>query len=596
MNRMHPTAKPLMMTLTLLLASLAGCLGGEATEPAPQIPELVVTLDAQIDGREATVIPSVAGGQAPHTYAWALDGDPVEPEGLVLSLTELEAGTYTVTFTATDAVQTAVTRDVIFTIEQWNRAPTIALDLPTHAYSGDAVAWSITTADVDGDVLDTTVYFGDGSPAATEASGSHAWTLEGSYTVTATATDPDGARAEAEAVIEITDNLPPTLAVTMDPSAESGIILTTDDALTLTIDAADPEGEVTGVQVHWDDGQGESVTDGSTSHTFATAGFHTISVVASDDRGQQTTWSTTVEVVEELTDTAVYTYFTEQVPEEDHVDEALDEDGDGEVDGSEDAREEEGYDWEGDFDENGDGQSDHDEGGVDSWDHKSDSNIITVAESDDTNGAGRDGGEGGSDDPLTDEDAHVTDDETDSEWEDDTNLSDHDDVMDELFEDTEDDQEDASDEPAFEPEYYEDLVNGTHALWWNETWQEDLDQDGSIDTDCVRVTAAVWVDADHDMNPSGRSCTACATVTPTSTATATTTSSCSRSRASTRPMSMTMASPRSCRRCTWSQWSGPTARRRTQTSGSPAPRRSTGMRMATTSTRRSPRRRSARST
>ena len=500
MTRMMTAAKPILMTAVMLISSFAGCLGDDAVDE-PETPDVTppmdVTLTADVDGRDATMIPSVVGGLAPYTYAWMVDGVATQPEGLVLVLTDLEAATYTVTYTVTDAEGSSATRDVIFTIEQWNRAPTASLDLPSAAYVGDDVAWTLTTSDEDDDVLALNVWFDDGG-YSDASEGVHVWLTADTYTVTATVTDADGARVEVSETILVTTNMAPTLSVTMDPASDSDVILTTDDMITLTIDAADPEGQVVTVRVHWDDGVGEDLVGDTVTHSFALAGMHSISVIATDDRGQQTTWSDSIEVVEELTDTAVYAYFEQQVPEDDSVEDKLDEDGDGEVDGSEDALDEDGYDWQDDFDSDADGESDHDEGGVNDWQHKNEGNIHDVAASNDTSGGARDSHD---EDPLTDEEIHVTDEETDSELDDEGGLSGQGDVMEDLFSDTGDDQENASEQDAFEPEYYEDLLNGTHALRWNETWTADLDNNGNIDTNCIRVTVVIWVDADHDQNP-----------------------------------------------------------------------------------------------
>jgi hypothetical protein len=314
-----------------------------------------------------------------------------------------------------------------------------------------------------------------------------------------TVSDPDGLSASEQAEIVISRDLPPTLFVEVVPETEGAVILTVDDALNLSIIANDPEGGALSKVVNWGDGNTGPALVSQVSHTYETAGIYYVLVTVEDRMGQTTSWQMSVEVVEELTETEIYTYFGEQLPADDAVENELDADADGNVDEAEDAEEENGYDWEGDFDGDSDGEYDHDNGNIGIWVTKNDEDVEDVAESDDTNGSSRSSKE--SSDPLFDDNAHVTENETDHELDDETGLTEDNEVMEEVFDDTEDELESADDDPALSAEYYEDLINGTHAIWWNETFDEDLDGDGVNETTCHRSTAVVWVDADHDGNP-----------------------------------------------------------------------------------------------
>ncbi len=480
------------------MSIFAGCIGGEDEVVNDPLNATMVTqepVDGAVDGKVISV--SAIGGDGDYSYAWKLDGEVVNETSARLVLNQLIPMTHTVTVTVSDGSGEEITKSVIFTSLEPNYAPVVEISIIGVEYSGIAVQYSVSATDANGDSLSYLVDFGDGT-TSTEESGIHIWTSEGGYNVTATVTDEHGAIGSDSATILIATNLPPTVEVNVEPASEGNLMAMLDEQVNLTLTVSDPEGGAVTQHVDWGDGTAETIATDSASHAYNEAGDYLINVTVTDSQGMETVWSTSIEVLEDLTDSDFYSYYEENLPDEDEVQSELDSDGDGTVDDAEPAESEDGYDWQSDFDPDGDGEADHDEGNIDSWQLKNEEGVSDVAQSNDTAGGGRSSRT--NHDPLVTPEDHVGENETDTELPD-NNLSGQDEVMNDLFNDTGDEMDRAGDDPALTAEHYENAINGTHAVWWNETFMDDLDEDGTNESSCQRATAVMWRDGDNDGNP-----------------------------------------------------------------------------------------------
>ena len=109
------------------------------------------------------------------------------------------AGTYTVRFTATDSLglmdPNPPTRTITVQPAAVNQAPNTVITAPAANVSitaGQAVSFTGTVSDPNGDTVTVVWSFGDGSTSTLLAPGNHTFATAGTYTVTLTATDSNG--------------------------------------------------------------------------------------------------------------------------------------------------------------------------------------------------------------------------------------------------------------------------------------------------------------------------------------------------------------------------------------------------------------------
>jgi PKD repeat protein len=149
------------------------------------------------------------------SYAWDF-GDGATGTGVTTTHTYTSANTYTVTLTVTDddgGVDTT-TRSVTVTAPPVNQAPEAAFPEPTVEGLTVSVDGSGST-DGDGTVESHVWTFGDGQTANT-ATASHTYGASGTYTITLTVTDDDGATDSATRSVTVTAPAGPVVLASDD--------------------------------------------------------------------------------------------------------------------------------------------------------------------------------------------------------------------------------------------------------------------------------------------------------------------------------------------------------------------------------------------
>ncbi|MCW8997231.1 MAG: PKD domain-containing protein, partial [Kangiellaceae bacterium] len=119
------------------------------------------------------------------------------------------AGNYTVTLTVTDndGATDSATASVSVT-EPVNQPPTANANGPYIGTTNSAISFSSAgSTDSDGNIASYAWDFGDGNTSSS-ANPSHAYPLAGSYVVTLTVTDNDGATASTTATVTVNDQQP----------------------------------------------------------------------------------------------------------------------------------------------------------------------------------------------------------------------------------------------------------------------------------------------------------------------------------------------------------------------------------------------------
>ena len=175
-----------------------------------------------------------------------------------------------------------------------NVAPTVGLTSPAANATftvGDAITLTADASDAGGSII--SVEFYDGATLLstdTTAPYSFTWNgaTEGAHSLTAVATDNEGA-ATTSAIVNITVNQPiPNVAPTVNISAPSdNASFVFGNAITLIADASDSDGTVTSVEFY--DGAILLSTDTTAPYSFtwsgAAEGAHIVTAVATDDDG-----------------------------------------------------------------------------------------------------------------------------------------------------------------------------------------------------------------------------------------------------------------------------------------------------------------------
>jgi PKD repeat protein len=188
------------------------------------------------------------------------------------SHTYAAAGTYTVTLTVTDndAATDSISKDV--TVSAGNQAPTADFTFTT---GGLTANFTDQSSDPDGTITNWSWNFGDGG-SSTAQNPSHTYAIDGTYTVTLTVTDNDGATDSVPKNVTVSapQNQPPTADFTY-----------TTDGLTanFTDQSSDNDGTITNWS--WNFGDGGSSTTQNPSHTYAAAGTYTVTLTVTDNDG-----------------------------------------------------------------------------------------------------------------------------------------------------------------------------------------------------------------------------------------------------------------------------------------------------------------------
>ncbi|MFK7794194.1 MAG: Ig-like domain-containing protein [Gammaproteobacteria bacterium] len=211
---------------------------------------------------------------------------------------DLLAGPQIVTFyLREDGAQLSSLRLVLIEPAE-NVAPSVNLTAPTANAEftiGDVVSLTANATDIGGTV--TSVEFYDGTTLLTTDSAapySFSWNsaTEGTHTLTAVATDNDGASTTSSAIAINVIPPPPNVAPTVSLTAPTNnVTFTVGAVIALTANAADSDGTVTSVEFY--DGAALLGTDTTAPYSFswngATVGAHTLTAVATDNDAAITT-------------------------------------------------------------------------------------------------------------------------------------------------------------------------------------------------------------------------------------------------------------------------------------------------------------------
>ena len=272
---------PQPLTAAQVANQFAVATGGASAAPTARFTTAVTDRSASFDGSTSSDPDGTVTG-----YAWKF-GDGSTGTGIAPGHDYAANGTYNVTLTVTDnsGLTASVTQPVV--VNRANAAPVAAFTASTSLLT--AVLSAAASSDSDGTVVGYAWNFGDGSTQALSAvsAASHAFAASGTYQVTLTVTDSDGATSSTSNSVTVqAGNVAPTASFT---SSAAGLTLSVDGA-----GSSDADGAIT--QHAWDFGDENTGTGTTTSHTYAAAGSYQVSLTVTDDRAGTATQTRTVVV------------------------------------------------------------------------------------------------------------------------------------------------------------------------------------------------------------------------------------------------------------------------------------------------------------
>ncbi|WP_341953223.1 PKD domain-containing protein [Salinibacterium sp. TMP30] len=159
-----------------------------------------------------------------------------------------------------------------------NQAPTASFTSSVNALT--ASFNSSASADPDGSIASRTWAFGDGQ-TSTAISPDHTYATAGTYQVTLTVTDNQGATGSVTKPVTVTANpanQPPVAAFTLDLAGLAASFNGNG--------SSDPDGSI--ASYAWNFGDGQTGTGATASHSYASAGSYTVTLTITDNQGATT--------------------------------------------------------------------------------------------------------------------------------------------------------------------------------------------------------------------------------------------------------------------------------------------------------------------
>lgn len=219
-------------------------------------------------------------------YYWSF-GDGESATGPIVTHVYQDDSWYTVRLTVVDQDATASFLEVV--VKVLNRVPIPKAEAtPATAMTLEDMTFTGTLSeDKDGRVLWFHWDFDDGTEGFGEVV-DHAFTDDGTYSVTLTVTDDDGAEASHSVQVVVTNRA---------PFATAGDDQTTRTGIPVRLDGRqsyDPDGEI--VEYLWEFGDETTTTGPVVTHSFPTYGTFLVELTVTDDDGATSTSNLTVTV------------------------------------------------------------------------------------------------------------------------------------------------------------------------------------------------------------------------------------------------------------------------------------------------------------
>jgi len=210
------------------------------------------------------------------SYFWDF-GDDINATGVTVSHSYPDNGTYTVTLTVTDDDDATTSANATKTV--LNKFPVASfVENATTVFTGEVIHFDASgSSDPDGSI--TTYYwdFGD-STNAWSVTVDHSYSDDGTYTVTLTVTDDDGATDTANSTKTVLNRSP------VASFTENATTVLTGEVISFNASASyDPDGTI--ASYFWTFGDGTNATGVTTIHSYVENGTYTVTLTITDDDG-----------------------------------------------------------------------------------------------------------------------------------------------------------------------------------------------------------------------------------------------------------------------------------------------------------------------
>ncbi len=284
----HTYSRPGTYTVALTTLDSLGLTATDSqtvTVYAPPVPALSGPAQQALVDQPVTLSAGSATDPNPGatitSYEWDFgDGTTATTTSPTAAHTYTSMGQYTVSVTVVDSLDLSAmtTRSLaVRALPQSAFAASPAVPLEGTPVSFDAGS----SSDPNGSAITRYDWnFGDGTTASTSAAtASHAYARAGTYTVTLTTTDGLGLSASRSGTIAIADEAPTASPRVLTGSPLAGLPVRFDGSL-----SRDTDGSI--VAYHWSFDDGGAAAGVSTSHVFAHAGSHWVTLTVTDSSGQ----------------------------------------------------------------------------------------------------------------------------------------------------------------------------------------------------------------------------------------------------------------------------------------------------------------------